>query len=51
MSSLDLFLSDPFHGCAMRAFVELWQETGQFPPNSEETRKRAYKYYEEEKNG
>lgn len=39
-------LSDPFHACALRAFAEVMQETGQFPPDSETTRKRAYKYYE-----
>lgn len=41
-------LDDLFHGCAVAAFVEVWRETGCFPPDSEAVRKRAYRYYEEE---
>jgi hypothetical protein len=43
----DGILDDLFHGCAFRAYLEVWRETGQFPPDSEATRKRAYRYYEE----
>jgi hypothetical protein len=45
--SLDNILDDLFHGCAFAAYVEIWQETGRFPPDSEATRQRAYRYYEE----
>jgi hypothetical protein len=52
---LETFLSDPFHNCSLRAYVEVWEETDQWPPDSEEVRKRAYLYYEqlkkEEANG
>lgn len=51
MSDLEQFLSDPFHGCALRAFVEVSRKTGQFPPDSEEVRKLATEYYEREKHG
>ena len=39
-------LDDPFHGCALFAYMEVWSETGQFPPDSETVRERAYRYYE-----
>jgi hypothetical protein len=54
MTPTDDFWDDIFHGCAWAAYIEVWQETGQFPPDSEATRQRAYRYYEEalaEKNG
>ena len=38
---------DLFHGCAVRAYLEVWCQTGQFPPDSEATRRRAYQLYEE----
>jgi hypothetical protein len=41
-------LDDRFAGCAFAAFIEVWRETGIFPPDSETVRKRAYRYYEEE---
>lgn len=47
MQDLDELLTEPFHGCALRAYLEVWAETGQFPPESEATRQRAYRYYEE----
>jgi hypothetical protein len=40
-------LDDLFHGCAWAAYLEVWQQTGQFPPDSEATRRRAYQLYEE----
>jgi hypothetical protein len=43
----DDILDDLFHGCACAAYVEIWQQTGQFPPDSEATRRLAYRYYEE----
>jgi hypothetical protein len=36
-----------FHGCALRAYLEVLAETGQFPPGSEATKRRAYQYYED----
>jgi hypothetical protein len=46
--TLDDFLDDLFHGAALAAFVEVWQESGCFPPASEAVRQRAYRHYEEE---
>jgi len=40
-------LTDPFHFCALRAYLEVATETGQRPPDSETTRLRAYQLYEE----
>jgi hypothetical protein len=40
-------LDDLFTGCALTAFLEIWEQTGQFPPDSEATRRLAYRYYEE----
>lgn len=48
MSELD-FWDDIFHSCALAAYVDVASETNQFPPDSELVRRRAYKYYEEEK--
>ncbi len=42
------FISDLFHNCALTAFVEVWRETGQFPPDSRMTMHRANRLYEEE---
>jgi hypothetical protein len=45
---------DMFHGCAWAAYLEVWHQTGQFPPDLEATRRRAYQLYEDalaEKNG
>jgi hypothetical protein len=46
-AGIDDLLDDPFHGSALRAYLEVWAETGQFPPDLEATRERAYRYYEE----
>jgi hypothetical protein len=40
---------DLFHNCALVAYVTVWRETGQFPPDSETVRKLAYRFYEDEK--
>jgi len=42
-------LDDLFHSCAWAAYLQVAQETRQWPPNSELTRQRAYKLYEDEK--
>ena len=42
-------LADLFHHCALWAWFEIYQETGQWPPDSELTRRRAYDLYETEK--
>jgi hypothetical protein len=39
-------LDDLFRGCAFQATLESVWETGQFPPDSEATRRRAYQLYE-----
>jgi hypothetical protein len=47
-------LDDRFHFCALRAYMEIYAQTRQFPPDSEATRLRAYQLYEDalaEKNG
>lgn len=36
-----------FHGCALRAYLEIYAQTRQFPPDSEATRLRAYQLYEQ----
>jgi hypothetical protein len=38
---------DLFHACAWAAYLEVWHRTGQFPPDSETTRRLAYRYYED----
>jgi hypothetical protein len=43
----DDILDDLFHGCALAAYLEVAAETGQWPPDSELTRIRAYRLYEE----
>lgn len=43
----DDLLDDLFHGCAWQAYLQIWGETGQFPPDSEATRRLAYRLYEE----
>lgn len=47
---LENLFSDPFHGCALAAFVEVARETGGMPPSAE-VKKRAYQYYEQERKG
>lgn len=49
MTPLDEFLSDLFHSCALVAYVEVANETGQQPPDSKLVRKRAYQIYELQK--
>lgn len=39
-------LDDLFHACALRAYLEIWAETGVFPPDSDATKHRAYRHYE-----
>jgi hypothetical protein len=54
MTAEDDLWDDLFHGAAWSAYLQVWHETGQFPPDSEATRRRAYRLYEEalaEKNG
>jgi hypothetical protein len=43
----DSILNDLFHGCAWAAYLQVWAETRQFPPDSEATRRLAYQFYEE----
>ncbi len=43
----DDILDDLFHGCALRAYLEVMAETGHWPPDSEATRRRAYDHYED----
>ena len=47
MTADDDFWDNPFHACAWAAYLEVWHQTGQFPPDSEATRRRAYQLYEE----
>ena len=41
-------LDDLFHGCALAAYLQVWRETGEFPPDSERVRRLAYRLYEDE---
>jgi hypothetical protein len=43
----DDILDSLFHGCALAAYLEVAAEQQSWPPDSEATRKRAYRYYEE----
>jgi hypothetical protein len=45
---LDDILDSIFHGCAVAAWIDEAAASGQWPPDSEATRQRAYRYYEEE---
>jgi hypothetical protein len=47
MTAGDDVLDSLFHGCALRAYLEIAVQTRQFPPESEATRRRAYQLYEE----
>lgn len=49
MQKDDPFWDDKFHGAAWAAYVDVMAETGQFPPDSETVKHRAYQYYEQEK--
>ena len=44
---LKAFTSDLFINCSLVAYVEVANETGQFPPDEKITRKRAYQLYEQ----
>ena len=39
-------LDDLFHGCALAAYLDQ-AALEQHPPDAEQTRRRAYRYYEE----
>jgi hypothetical protein len=43
----DDVLDSLFHDCALRAYMEIYAQTRQFPPDSETTRQRAFRLYEE----
>jgi hypothetical protein len=43
----DDVLDSLFHGCALRAYMEIYAQTRHFPPDSEATRRRAFQLYEE----
>jgi hypothetical protein len=43
----DDILDGLFHACAWRAYLEQAAEERKFPPDSEATRRRAYRYYED----
>jgi len=53
MSTADDILDELFHGCAWAAYIDQ-AHAEQGPPDIEATRRRAFRYYEEElarKNG
>jgi hypothetical protein len=43
----DIWEDNSFHFCALRAYLEIYALTKEFPPDSEATRRLAYRYYEE----
>lgn len=43
----DSILVNLFHGCALRAYMEVIVTTGEYPPAREATRRLAYRSYEE----
>ncbi len=45
---LDDILDSIFHGCAVAAYCHQAAEEGNWPPDSEATKQRAFRYYEEE---
>jgi hypothetical protein len=47
MTEEDEIWDSLFHGAAWIAYLEVWRRTGQFPPDSETTRIRAFQLYEE----
>lgn len=47
MTARDDVLDSIFHGCALRAYLEIAAESHSWPPPAEETRRRAYDLYEE----
>lgn len=42
------FFDDIFHACALRAWIDVAQTTGRWPPDTEATRRLAYALYERE---
>ena len=46
-SEYDDILDGVFHGCALRAWLDQAAEEGSWPPSSEGTKQRAFRYYEE----
>lgn len=51
MNSLDEFLNDIFHSCALAAYVDISQENKTNQPDSKQVKQRAYQYYEKYKRG
>jgi hypothetical protein len=49
MTPADPLWSDRFHNAAFRAWAEIYEETGQWPPDRELTRRRACEIFEREK--
>ncbi len=47
MTDADDIWDDLFHGCAWAAYIDQ-AHAEQGPPNSETTRRRAFRYYEDE---
>jgi hypothetical protein len=45
---LDEILDSVFHGCALAAYCHQAAEEGRWPPDSEATKQRFNRYYEEE---
>jgi hypothetical protein len=45
----DDLLDDPFHAISLLAYMQVAAETGQWPPDSELTRRRAYELFERDK--
>lgn len=39
---------DLFHGCAWHAYLEIVHRTGKFPPDPEQTRRRACELFEQQ---
>ncbi len=46
---LEAFMSDVFINASLIAYVQIVNETGQFPPDEQLTKRRAYQLYEEYK--
>jgi hypothetical protein len=46
-SEYDEILDSLFHGCALRAYLEIAAELKRWPPPAEPTRRRAYDLYEQ----
>ena len=46
-SEYDEVLDGLFHGCALAAWLDQAAEEENWPPSSEGTKRRAYRYYED----